>query len=308
MKSRSLILSVCISALVATGAFAQASRTWVSGVGDDVNPCSRTAPCKTFAGAISKTAPGGQISVLDPGGFGAVTITKAITIEGGHELGSLINSFTNGIIINAGVNDNVILRNLQIDGVGSGLAGVTIFSAKNVTIDHTAIFNQGDGQNGRGINIVPTAATVRVDLHDLDIYNCGVNGIRSAPTGAGFVFLNADDVRIDHIGTANTHDGFDIEASTGAQLKDVRVFHAAGSGLKINGGLANVDDSFFSRNGADGIQLNNAGAFLRISNSTMTQNGNAGVRATVGSISSYKNNRSSDNGLPDTVPTTLTLY
>src|SRR5258708_13981814 len=123
MKSRSLILAVCVSALVTTGAFAQASRTWVSGVGDDVNPCSRTAPCKTFAGAISKTAPGGQISVLDPGGFGAVTITKAITIEGGEELGSVINSFTNGILINAGVNDNVILRNLQIDGVGTGVVG-----------------------------------------------------------------------------------------------------------------------------------------------------------------------------------------
>jgi hypothetical protein len=64
---------------------AQATRTWVSGVGDDANPCSRTAPCKTFAGAISKTAPCGEISVLDPGGFGAVTITKSITINGtGH--------------------------------------------------------------------------------------------------------------------------------------------------------------------------------------------------------------------------------
>jgi len=67
---------------IATSAQAQATRTWVSGVGDDANPCSRTAPCKTFAGAISKTAAGGEISVLDPGGFGAVTITKSITING----------------------------------------------------------------------------------------------------------------------------------------------------------------------------------------------------------------------------------
>src|SRR5262245_48964588 len=65
-----------------SAAYAQATRTWVSGVGDDVNPCSRTAPCKTFAGAISKTAAGGEISVLDPGGFGGVTITKSITING----------------------------------------------------------------------------------------------------------------------------------------------------------------------------------------------------------------------------------
>ena len=71
---------MCITVSVAN---AQATRTWISGVGDDANPCSRTAPCKTFAGAISKTAAGGEIDVLDPGGFGAVTITKAITLDGG---------------------------------------------------------------------------------------------------------------------------------------------------------------------------------------------------------------------------------
>jgi hypothetical protein len=71
---------------------AQATRTWVSGVGDDVNPCSRTAPCKTFAGAISKTAAGGEISALDPGGFSAVTITKAITINGGGMLASILGT------------------------------------------------------------------------------------------------------------------------------------------------------------------------------------------------------------------------
>src|SRR5205809_5695698 len=79
---------------------AQATRTWVSGVGDDANPCSRTAPCKTFAGAISKTAGGGEISVLDPGGFGAVTITKSITIDGTGMLSSILAASTTGIIIN----------------------------------------------------------------------------------------------------------------------------------------------------------------------------------------------------------------
>src|SRR6059036_2342289 len=81
---------------------AQATRTWVSGVGDDVNPCSRTAPCKTFAGAISKTATGGEIDCLDPGGFGAVTITKSITIDGTHGagFGSILASAVTGVIIN----------------------------------------------------------------------------------------------------------------------------------------------------------------------------------------------------------------
>ncbi|MFP5246214.1 MAG: hypothetical protein ACLGH0_05925, partial [Thermoanaerobaculia bacterium] len=106
---------------VAVTANAQATRTWVSGVGDDANPCSRTAPCKTFAGAISKTAAGGEISVLDPGGFGAVTITKAITIDGNGQVSSILASGTNGVIVNAGNNDQVQLRNLTINGAHSAL-------------------------------------------------------------------------------------------------------------------------------------------------------------------------------------------
>ena len=87
MRNKMLGL-VLICLLATTFAAAQASRTWVSGVGDDVNPCSRTAPCKTFAGAISKTTAGGEIDALDPGGYGAVTITKAITIDGGGGQGA----------------------------------------------------------------------------------------------------------------------------------------------------------------------------------------------------------------------------
>src|SRR5919107_5637110 len=94
--------------LLAPAAHAQATRTWVSGVGDDVNPCSRTAPCKTFAGAISKTATGGEINVLDPGGFGGVTITKSITISSeGFEAGVLVSG-TNAIVINATTGSNVV--------------------------------------------------------------------------------------------------------------------------------------------------------------------------------------------------------
>src|SRR5882724_153052 len=106
-------------------ASAQASRTWVSGVGDDANPCSRTAPCKTFAGAISKTAPGGEIDALDPGGFGGLTITKAITLDGGcGQVATVLVSGTNGIVVSAGTNDTIILRNLRINGIGTGLDGV----------------------------------------------------------------------------------------------------------------------------------------------------------------------------------------
>src|SRR5216684_8686022 len=82
MKTLRVLSAVILVLGVSVVANAQATRTWVSGVGDDANPCSRTAPCKTFAGAISKTAKGGEIDALDPGGFGAVTITKSITIDG----------------------------------------------------------------------------------------------------------------------------------------------------------------------------------------------------------------------------------
>src|SRR5882757_1656715 len=117
-----ILMLAAVASSIAQG---QATRTWVSGVGDDANPCSRTAPCKTFAGAISKTAAGGEIDALDPGGFGAVTIGKAITIDGGGgQVASVLVSGTNGIVVSAGANDVVILRNLRINGIGTGLNGV----------------------------------------------------------------------------------------------------------------------------------------------------------------------------------------
>jgi hypothetical protein len=132
-------------------AHAQATRTWVSGVGDDVNPCSRTAPCKTFAGAISKTATGGEIDVLDPGGFGAVTITKAITIasEGAGE-GGIAASGVNGIVVNAPTGSQVHLRGLQIDGYGTGLNGIRVIGG-DVHVENCVIRNFRGG-TGAGIS------------------------------------------------------------------------------------------------------------------------------------------------------------
>src|SRR6186997_3057468 len=114
-----ILAALFVGLLYATPAQAQATRTWVSGVGDDANPCSRTAPCKTFAGAISKTTPGGEINVLDPGGFGAVTITKSITIRSDHIEAGVLVSGTNAIIVNAGATDKVMLEGLDIEGLGT---------------------------------------------------------------------------------------------------------------------------------------------------------------------------------------------
>src|SRR5512132_4382749 len=107
MKFKSPALAVILFLGSAAVAQAQASRTWVSGVGDDANPCSRTAPCKTFAGAISKTAAGGEINCLDPAGYGSVTITKSITIDCHYTERGILASLTNGVIINAASTDKV---------------------------------------------------------------------------------------------------------------------------------------------------------------------------------------------------------
>src|SRR6185437_14330708 len=135
MSKNSFMARIAVIVFATGLASGQASRTWVSGVGDDANPCSRTAPCKTFAGAISKTAAGGEIDALDPAGFGAVTITKAITIDGGGgQVASVLVSGTNGIVVQAGASDVVILRNLRINGIGTGINGVRFLSGKSLLI------------------------------------------------------------------------------------------------------------------------------------------------------------------------------
>src|SRR3954468_10836628 len=152
---------------------AQASRTWVSGVGDDANPCSRTAPCKTFAGAISKTAAGGEIDALDPAGYGAVTITKGITIDGGGgQVASVLVSGTNGIVVSAGPSDVVILRNLRINGIGTGINGIRLLAGKALSVENCDIF----GFTTHGIDIA-TSDGGKAFVHNTVVQNVGNSGI-----------------------------------------------------------------------------------------------------------------------------------
>src|SRR5207302_3182895 len=133
------VLGCLVALLYAAPAQAQ-TRTWVSGVGNDANPCSRTAPCKTFAGAISKTAAGGEINCLDPGGYGVVTITKAITINCEGTLGSILSALTNGVNVNAGPTDRVVLRGIEISGVGTGLTGIHFTAGQSLVVDNVNIY------------------------------------------------------------------------------------------------------------------------------------------------------------------------
>ena len=162
---------------------AQATRTWVSGVGDDANPCSRTAPCKTFAGAISKTAAAGEINIIDPGGYGGVTITKSITINGGGSFGSILVAGTNGIIVNVGSNDVVTIRNVSINGAGAGLSGIKMIGAGSLFVENVDIHQFTD----KGIDFQPSG-TAQLFVTNTAIRNTA-GGILVKP--AVGVFANA---------------------------------------------------------------------------------------------------------------------
>src|SRR5262249_24333231 len=178
-------------------AYAQATRTWVSGVGDDVNPCSRTAPCKTFAGAISKTAPGGEIDALDPGGFGALTITKPSTIGGVGTMAGVLSSRVPGIIINitavsAPQTDTVTLRKLQINGAGTtlGTNGIHVFGNTTVILDHVNVY--GYASNG-----LLTEGTSKVSITESVFFNNP--GIALHSTGSSTVTVENSQINGNNI-------------------------------------------------------------------------------------------------------------
>jgi len=285
-------------------AMAQATRTWVSGVGDDANPCSRTAPCKTFAGAISKTAAGGEINCLDPGGFGAVTITKSISIICDFTEGGLLAAGSNGVIINAGPSDTIFLSGLDFHGAGNGINGVRFLAggtlhirnsmirlfnaadgygisfrpsgASSLTITDTMITNNGTAITGGGILISPTGAagTARVTMRAVQVMNNAFNGIKMETVGnSGPVStVVIDDTQV--VGSTNGIN-FVIEATTSFQgmLTNSLVAHNSNLGVQVRGGTAQ----------------------LRVGNTTITANGSGVVRATGGIMNTYGTNRLDGN-------------
>jgi hypothetical protein len=221
---KSLIAVFVVALMTASLAEAQATRTWVSGVGDDANPCSRTAPCKTFAGAISKTAAGGSIDALDPGGFGAVTITKSITIDGGGGplAGVLATLGSSGIIVNS-ASAVVILRNLSIEGVGTGANGIRVIAAAQVHVERCTI--QNFANNG-----IVFAASGDLFVSDTSIKDMTDQGIylqsgrttldRVVLSGNGFGLLvgNSAAATAKHSTASGNDVGFGTAYSAGAQL------------------------------------------------------------------------------------------
>jgi hypothetical protein len=296
MMNRALTVaaaSLAVAFLSASFAHAQATRTWVSGVGDDANPCSRTAPCKTFAGAISKTAAGGEINTLDPGGFGAVTITKSITIDATAGLGGVLVSGTNGIIVNAGVNDVVILRNLDINGLGTGLSGVRILAGRDVYVENTKIF----GFTTRGIS--DERLSGRLFVTDSVISNNTGTGIGAAAASFTALTITADNVRVERSGNAGVVVSQGAKATFANSVVSGNVnfgFFVTGAGSELN-----VESAIVSTNGT-GIQSTSS-AVTRISNTTITGNGTGLSMPSGGAVYSYGTNRIDGNGAGNGPPT-----
>jgi hypothetical protein len=181
------VLLCAAAAAGSSGAWAQATRTWLSGVGDDANPCSRTAPCKTFAGSIAKTAANGEINVLDPAGVGTLTITKSILVDGTGVLAGVLASGTVGIVINANPSDTVVLRDLDIVGAGTGTVGVRIVGAGKVVLDKVRI--QGFTQNA--VSVESGAATKVFVQNSQILLNTGTAALNVADAASVLYLSNS---------------------------------------------------------------------------------------------------------------------
>jgi hypothetical protein len=283
-----LAIGILAPLFASAPAHAQATRTWVSGVGDDANPCSRTAPCKTFAGAISKTATAGEINCLDPGGFGTVTITKSITLNCNATLGSVLASGVPGVTINA-ANGIVALRGIQIQGIQGGTSvagtiGVRILAAATVSIEDCVITQFAQ----QGISDARGGGNNRLNIRNTVISNNVSTGIGLGAGGTN------NTVEIDNVSSINNLFGVSAGVGNNAVVRR-SVFSGNGTGVEGDSG-ANVvvNDSAISGNGT-GVQSTSS---VRISNSDIAFNatGFSGVATT------YGNNRIFSNTAPGTTP------
>ncbi len=272
----------------ASAAHAQATRTWVSGVGDDVNPCSRTAPCKTWAGAISKTAPAGEISALDPGGFGAVTITKSITLNGDGTLASILASLTNGVIINAGPSDKIVLRNLSINGVGNGTNGIRFLAGLSLTVDNCTI----SGFTGRGIEM-NLGSPGKLLVRNTRITNVptGIFVTNTSLTGG------KSKAELDHVALTTLTNGLDVGNNGRVTISESYISANTGSGILASAAnaLVFVDGCQVSYNEVAGINASVNGAIIRLADSEIYNN-NVGINIAAGAVvESAGNNRVASN-------------
>ena len=297
--------AICL-VLVSMPANAQATRTWISGVGDDANPCSRTAPCKTFAGAISKTATFGEINCLDPGGFGAVTITKSIALICDSVEGGVLVSGTNGIVVNVGASDVVLLQGLDIEGITTGLSGVLFLGSGTLHVVDCTIKLFNSSSAGFGINFTPNGAgklfVTDSRISDNGVANIG-GGIFVKPTAGGSATAFITRSTVDSNAVGIRADGSLSTTGIAVTISDSRVSGNANGGIVSfsPGGSAPtkvwVDRSVSSSNGT-GINVNGAAATLRIGYSVVTGNATGVTIPNGGTGTSLGTNQINDNTNP----------
>jgi hypothetical protein len=277
------------------------TRTWVSGVGDDLNPCSRTAPCKTFPGAFSKTAMNGMINVIDPGAFSTVTITKSITIDGGPFMAGMLGAGTTSATINitdfvADPNATVVLRNLDMEGGNTGLRGVRILSAKKVILENCKIFGYR-GNPGVGIEVVTSVAGLQIELRNCTIHGNLAQGIKITGAANGATILNVDNTSI----LQNGASAIDLVSNAKATVGSSTLSENGSAGFFAEAASTDGDISFTKINhNIIGVSSLN-GASVRLYNSTVTHN-NTSVSAS--GVQSHGNNAVVNN-TTNTLPTVL---
>jgi hypothetical protein len=300
--NRKTLIYVFIAILtlgIASMAQAQATRTWVSGVGDDANPCSRTAPCKTFAGAISKTATGGEISVLDPGGFGAVTITKSITINGDGTLAGILAAGTVGVIINPTSTSVVTLRNISIHGAGTGTDGIRIFNGLKINLENVTI----QGFTNQGIDIIPNVAVnQQVNVTNCDIRNNTQQGIQILPS-AGTVKLVVSGSTIAN----NSSTGIDVGGAnnSAAIYNSTLAYNLVGAQVQLASSKLFLDSCMVTGNTTNGITSGVGQApVTNITRCSIVNNatGIAGTGTTVGWTSNTVTGNGAGNAVSSSTP------
>lgn len=289
---------------------AQATRTWVSGVGNDANPCSRTAPCITLAGAMSKTAIGGEIDVLDAGGVGAVTITKSITIDGGAGFGSILATGTTGVSINIAVSAadpqrRVTLRRLAMNGtaaggVPTGIRGVRVHTNGLSKLNVENCYIQNFSTAGIDIVTAEGASGARVSVRDTVISNTGIGLQASNTNAAGFIAVTADRLKID-----NCTSGIIVKDRAFFTVRDSVVQSCTTVGASIqapsNSAGLNLENTVLFGVGT-GVQGGGVGTIVDLSNTSILNNSTA-ISGGGGTINSHQNNRIANNSAAGTAPT-----
>ena len=301
----------------ATPASAQATRTWVSGVGDDSNPCSRTAPCKTFAGAMSKTAANGEINCLDPGGFGAVTVTKSLSIVCDYTEGGILSAGAgvNGIIVNAPATSIIFLSGLDMNGAGNAQNGLRIIAGAAVHLQNSTIRNY-QASSGLGISFQPSGST------ELFIRNSTIADNGNASTGGGILVqptgaAGSGRVTIENSTIANNFNNGILVNTTGntgpsSQVNIIRsTINGNGAGVAVlspvgtTGITVMVTDSQVFNN-TTGFSANGGTTQVAVGNTVIAGNTNELTSTNGGLIQSFGDNRRIGNVVPGTFsPPTL---